>query len=84
MIFDFGFSKKFDLSLLSTLGWVIDRCQVFDLFASADAQSSTFHSFRPGQADFKHSNYLQVSMLTTACFPSPSNRFSSNTCMVVI
>jgi hypothetical protein len=45
-IFDFGFSKKFDLSLLSTLGQVLDRCRAFDLFVSVDAQSSTFQSFR--------------------------------------
>ncbi len=45
MIFGFGFSKKFDLSLLSTLGRVLDGCRAFDLFAGVDAQSLTFHSF---------------------------------------
>jgi hypothetical protein len=47
-ILDFGFLKKFfDISLLSTYGRVLYRCQAFDLFASVDAQSLTFHSFRP-------------------------------------
>jgi hypothetical protein len=45
-IFDFSFSKKFDISLLPTLGQVLDRFQAFNLFASVDAQSSTFHSFQ--------------------------------------
>ncbi len=47
MIFDFGFSKQFDISLLLTLGRVLDHCQAIDLFASVDAQSLTFHSFLP-------------------------------------
>ena len=45
-IFDFGFSKKFDLSLISTLGWVLEQCRAFNLFESVDAPSSTYHSFR--------------------------------------
>jgi hypothetical protein len=46
-IFDLGFLKKFHLSLLWTLGLALDRCQAFNLFASVDAQSWIFHSFRP-------------------------------------
>ncbi len=37
MIFDFGFSKKYDLSLLSIEGWVLDWCRAFDGLASVDA-----------------------------------------------
>jgi hypothetical protein len=33
-------------SSLSTLGRVLDQCRAFNIFASVDAHSSTFHSFR--------------------------------------
>ncbi len=36
-IFDFGFLKKFDLSLFLTLGPVLDRNRAFNLFASVNA-----------------------------------------------
>jgi hypothetical protein len=36
-IFDFGVSKKFDLSLLWIEGWIVDQCRAFDLYASVDA-----------------------------------------------
>ncbi len=38
-IFDFGFSKKFNLSLLSTLGLVLDRCRAFEIFAGVDVDA---------------------------------------------
>ncbi len=37
MIFAFGFSKKYELSLLSIEGRVLDRCRSFDRLASVDA-----------------------------------------------
>ncbi len=36
-IFAFGFSKKYDLSLLSMECRVLDRCRAFDRLASVDA-----------------------------------------------
>jgi hypothetical protein len=36
-IFAFGFSKKYDLSLLSIEGLVLDLCRAFDRLASVDA-----------------------------------------------
>jgi hypothetical protein len=39
-IFAFGFSKKYDLSLLLIEGLVLDRCQAFDRLASVDAHLS--------------------------------------------
>jgi hypothetical protein len=36
-IFAFGFSKKYNLSLLPTSGPVFNRCGAFDRFASVDA-----------------------------------------------
>jgi hypothetical protein len=36
-IFAFGFSKKFDLSLLSIECQVLDRCRAFDRLVSVDA-----------------------------------------------
>jgi hypothetical protein len=36
-IFAFGFLKKYDLSLLSIEGRVLDRCRAFDRLASVDA-----------------------------------------------
>jgi hypothetical protein len=50
-IFDFAYSKKFDLSLLTTLGRVLDRCRTFDLFASVDAHlclGGTLHEMPTG------------------------------------
>jgi hypothetical protein len=40
-IFAFEFSKKYDLSLLSIEGRVLDRCRAFDRLASVDAQLCT-------------------------------------------
>ncbi len=37
MIFASGFSKKYDLSLLSIKGRVLDWCRAFDRLASIDA-----------------------------------------------
>jgi hypothetical protein len=37
MIFAFGLSKKYDLSLLSIEGRVLDRCRAFDPLACVDA-----------------------------------------------
>jgi hypothetical protein len=37
-IFAFGFSKKYDLSLLFIEGWVLDQCRAFDRLVSVDAQ----------------------------------------------
>jgi hypothetical protein len=37
MIFAFGFSKKFDLSLLLIEGRVLDRCQPFGQLVSVNA-----------------------------------------------
>jgi hypothetical protein len=36
-IFAFGFSKKYDLSLLSIKGRVLGRCRAFDQLVSVDA-----------------------------------------------
>ncbi len=36
-IFAFGFSKNYDLSLLSIEGGVLDRCRAFDRLVSVDA-----------------------------------------------
>jgi hypothetical protein len=36
-IFAFGFSKKYDLSLLSVEGRVLDRCWAFDRLVSVNA-----------------------------------------------
>jgi hypothetical protein len=49
---------------------VLDRCRAFDLFVSVDAQSLTFHSFRPKVEyliDVEHSTHMQVSLPTTSC-----------------
>jgi hypothetical protein len=43
MIFAFGFSKKYDLLLLSIEGRVLDLCRAFDRLASVNA-----HLCRPG------------------------------------
>jgi hypothetical protein len=37
MIFAFGFSKKYDLSLLLIVGWVLDRFRAFERLASVNA-----------------------------------------------
>ncbi len=42
-IFAFGFSKKYDLSLLSLEGQVLDRCPAFNQLASVDAHLCSRH-----------------------------------------